>query len=69
MKNSPCKYCVSPKRHIGCHATCKEYKDAKQDHDSEKNLIREAKRVDDDVYEVNLESLKRSRQRLYTRKW
>lgn len=24
-----CNGCVAPKRHIGCHGTCKEYKAAK----------------------------------------
>lgn len=24
-----CKDCVAPKRHIGCHGTCKEYLDEK----------------------------------------
>ena len=69
MRNNPCKNCVSPKRHVGCHATCKEYADARQEHDSEKSMIREAKRVRDDVVEVNLTSIRRNRQKLYTRKW
>lgn len=24
-----CKDCVAPKRHVGCHSTCKEYIDEK----------------------------------------
>lgn len=29
-----CHHCPSDKRHPGCHATCKDYKDAKELHDS-----------------------------------
>ena len=25
MSNAPCKDCVAPKRHLGCHGECKEY--------------------------------------------
>lgn len=32
MKN-PCKGCVAPKRHIGCHSTCKERKEWREWYD------------------------------------
>jgi hypothetical protein len=24
---NPCRYCVPPKRHLGCHANCPDYND------------------------------------------
>ena len=26
VNECPCRYCVAPKRHSGCHAQCGEYK-------------------------------------------
>jgi hypothetical protein len=26
---NPCRYCVPPKRHLGCHASCPDYNDWK----------------------------------------
>ena len=40
---SPCKDCVAPKRHVGCHATCKEYIDWKDEWDQEQDIIRRKK--------------------------
>lgn len=25
MIERPCRYCVAPKRHVGCHSTCPEF--------------------------------------------
>lgn len=36
-----CKDCVPPKRHSGCHATCKEYKDEKAQYDEDKKKVKE----------------------------
>ena len=47
-KNSPfdngctircCTNCVPPKRHVGCHATCKDYITEKADWEAKKKLI------------------------------
>ena len=35
-----CKYCVAPKRHQGCHATCKEYNEEKVQLNKDKNKLR-----------------------------
>ena len=35
-----CKDCVAPKRHPGCHSTCKEYKDEKAKDEKKKEKIR-----------------------------
>lgn len=32
-----CKHCVPPKRHVGCHACCKEYIAAKNKHETQKH--------------------------------
>ena len=32
-----CKDCVPPKRHIGCHSSCKEYLNERMEHDKIKN--------------------------------
>lgn len=36
-----CKDCVPPKRHGGCHATCKEYKDEKAQYEEDKRKLKE----------------------------
>lgn len=33
--SSPCEFCVAPKRHIGCHSSCKDYKDFRAEVDRE----------------------------------
>lgn len=38
-----CKECVSPKRHINCHSTCKEYLDEKKQLEKDKEIIRKNK--------------------------
>lgn len=35
-----CKDCVAPKRHLGCHSTCKEYKEEKARWEETKEKIR-----------------------------
>lgn len=39
-----CKGCVAPKRHVGCHSTCKEYLDDKAALEAEKNTINAEKK-------------------------
>lgn len=34
-KKTPCYKCVAPKRHLGCHAKCKDYKDFRAARDAE----------------------------------
>lgn len=38
-----CKECVPPKRHIGCHETCKKYLEEKAEFEKEKEWIRQNK--------------------------
>lgn len=35
-----CKNCVPPKRHLNCHATCKEYIDAKAQFEENKKKFK-----------------------------
>lgn len=44
-----CKYCKPPKRNQNCHATCKEYKDAKAEHEVLADQERQAKRASVDA--------------------
>lgn len=34
-----CRYCVAPKRHPGCHATCPDYKEAKAEENKRKAYL------------------------------
>ena len=38
-----CENCVEPKRHIGCHSTCEEYKQEKLKNDLAREKEREQK--------------------------
>lgn len=46
MRNNACKDCVEPKRHIGCHSTCEEYKQCVREFEELKKKIEEEKRKD-----------------------
>lgn len=50
-----CRECKPPKRHAGCHDTCKEYNIQKSEYEERKLQIREAKSreelVKDYIYE------------------
>lgn len=37
-----CNGCVAPKRHIGCHVTCKDYNDQKAEFEEKKEKIKQA---------------------------
>ncbi|MBQ5655947.1 MAG: hypothetical protein IIV14_00750 [Bacteroidaceae bacterium] len=44
MKKYPCKDCVPPKRHVGCHSTCKEYSDIQEENRAEREAMQEEAR-------------------------
>lgn len=50
-----CRECKPPKRHAGCHDTCKIYIEQKQEYEDRKTKIRDAKSnerlVKDYIYE------------------
>ena len=45
----PCKGCVPPARHIGCHSTCKEYIEWKADRDKFLEHCRKQARINDAI--------------------
>lgn len=47
-----CRYCVPPKRHIGCHSTCEEYIRAKKEYDAEQDEIRKENRNQNAQFDV-----------------
>lgn len=58
MKPSPCFKCV--RRHVGCHSTCKEYKDFRIDLDNRNKKIRDTKNRDSDFYAVTTKNCKKT---------
>ena len=46
---SVCKGCKAPKRHINCHANCKEYLAAKAEHEALTAYERKEKLADEDA--------------------
>lgn len=47
-----CRDCVAPKRHSGCHGTCKTYKEEKASWEAHKKEIRKQKDKEDAVHYV-----------------
>jgi hypothetical protein len=45
-KESPCRYCVPPKRTPTCHSTCPEFKKWRAELDEENAKIREIKEAE-----------------------
>lgn len=52
MRNNPCRGCVAPKRHPGCHATCVDYMIAKAFHEAERE--EEKRQLDVSLYSMNV---------------
>lgn len=40
-----CRKCAPPKRQLGCHATCEEYKKEKEKYEEDKKKLNEIKRA------------------------
>jgi hypothetical protein len=45
-KDNPCYGCVAPKRHIGCHGTCPDYRESVAKRIAKKNIIRKARAIE-----------------------
>lgn len=43
IKDNPCKECVAPKRHIGCHGPCQEYQEWRKQQDALNKELRNKK--------------------------
>lgn len=46
FRDSPCRGCVEPKRHQGCHGKCTEYQNHLKEFEAFKKQIEEAKSQD-----------------------
>lgn len=58
-----CYGCVPPKRTSTCHCTCKEYKDAKEEHEAKLEEERRQQQSKNDAFAVHRRSKSRPRQR------
>lgn len=47
--NTPCKECVKPKRHLGCHDHCEEYQAARAEYENIKNAARANKKANEEL--------------------
>lgn len=45
-ENCPCRPCVAPKRHPGCHGTCPEYKEWNESHQQDKIKIQDVRHME-----------------------
>lgn len=65
--DNPCKDCLTPVRHIGCHANCEKYLTWKKAYDEWNNMIFEkrTKEIQLEKYAVNrsIEAKKRYRRK------
>jgi hypothetical protein len=60
----PCKDCVAPKRHSGCHSVCPEYRDWNTLHQQEVSKVREARAMTSDFDAIMVQkSIKRMKRR------
>ena len=59
----PCKYCVAPRRFIGCHGGCIEYKEWRDNHIQEATMLRKNKNIqsiaDDHVIRVTIKNTRK----------
>lgn len=55
--SSPCEFCVAPKRHIGCHSSCKDYKDFRTELDRENEAKRKIRNAENDFREYKTEGI------------
>ena len=53
---SHCRFCEE--RHVGCHADCEKYKEAKQRHESFKQTVYENKNRELEGYRYKLQKIK-----------
>ena len=60
-KECPCRYCVAPKRHQGCHTTCKEWEEWKSSEEVRNQKIREMRAQDEDCFPVHRTPIRKRR--------
>ena len=66
--DNPCKGCVAPKRHLGCHATCKEHADWKAVKQDAYDIINRERKRDSLVLGLIVDSQRRVDKRLKIKK-
>ena len=57
---SHCKNCVAPKRHPGCHDTCPEYKQDREQYGAKKAEFDKKKKAYDDIYAQREKHIRRA---------
>lgn len=62
MKDNPCDRSC-PRRHVGCHGTCKEYAQYKQRAQEQKQASTLEKYLDNDLKSFKIECIYKTRQR------
>ena len=63
--DNPCRYCVAPKRHVGCHGTCPDYPPWKEENDRRLEIERleAVSYVDDQDFKKRKESIQNQKDR------
>ena len=54
-----CRYCVAPKRHPGCHSTCPEYKQDRENYNTMKAELDKKKKMYDEIYHQREKQMRR----------
>ena len=55
-----CHHCVAPKRHPGCHSTCPEYKQDREQYNAKKAELDKKKKVFDEIYHQRERQIRRT---------
>lgn len=60
-KENPCKDCVAPKRHLGCHDRCSERAEWLEQHHATQDMIKAAQQEKNAMYDYHQFARKRMR--------
>lgn len=58
-----CRYCIAPKRHVGCHGECVEYLEERKALDELSQGAYEKRRIAQNIYEQRSESVRKAAKR------
>jgi len=58
----PCKECVPPKRHYGCHGSCKPYTEWAKNRRKVVNALKKEADMEADINAIHAGAVKRARQ-------
>ena len=59
----PCRYCVAPKRHIGCHSHCEEYAEAQRANEAEREAMIQKRIAERDAISYVVETIRKGKKR------